>query len=307
MRNATYLALAAAAISGVSNFTAKIAVSVISDATLFTTLKNSLVALFLIGCVVALKKMPEIKSLTKSQWLKLAAIGLIGGSVPFALFFTGLQKTSAINAGLIHKTLFLWVLLMAIPILKEKLSWQQWAGIGAIFGANLAIGGFTGFKLNSGELMILLATIFWAIENIIAKIALKDISSITVASARMVFGSFLLFLFLVWKDTPATSIFNLNPEQWGWTIFSSILLFGYVTTWYAALKYAPATYVAALLVPATLITNILSAVFITHSFSVAQISSSLLFIIGSALIIAFAKKTVNFAGAAKNYPVAETA
>jgi len=286
---ATILALSTAVISGFSNFLNKIAITVIKDPIVFTTLKNTLVALFIIGAILIFKKLPEIVSLKKSQIFKLILIGIIGGSLPFALFFTGLTKTSALNAALIHKTLFIWVLLIAIPFLKERLSAPQWLGVIAIFFANLIVGGFTGFNYNSGELMILVATILWAIENVIAKIALKDISALTVASARMTIGSLILGSFIFIKGESSAAL-SLNLNQWLWTIIPTVLLFGYVITWYSALKHAPATYVAALLVPATLVTNILSAIFITRALDLPQAISAGLFTLGTMLLIIFSKK-----------------
>lgn len=291
IRYATYLALGTAVISGAANFLNKIAVTVIADPVLFTTLKNVMVAVFLTGIVLVFKKWPEISSLTKKQFFKLLAIGVIGGSLPFALFFTGLSKTSALSAGLIHKTLFIWVMLIAVPLLKEKISAPQLAGIAAIFAANLLVGGFTGFKYNIGELLILAATILWAMENIIAKIALRELSSITVGAARMTIGSTLLLVFIFLRGDSLSSFAALNAAQWGWTLLTSFLLFGYVLTWYTALKYAPATYVATLLVPATLLTNILSAIFVTRAFSVQQFISAVLFAAGAFLVIFFVKKS----------------
>ena len=289
---ATLLALTTAVISGASNFLNKIAVSSVKDPIVYTTLKNFVVAILLFGLILALNKKTEIASLTKNQIYKLFAIGAIGGSLPFALFFTGLKQTSALNASLIHKTLVLWVILLAVPILKERIAAWQWVGICAVFGANLLIGGFTDFKFNPGELMILAATILWAIENVIAKTALKDISSITVAAARMIIGSSLLLLFILARGG-GSAVFNLNSVQWGWTLLASLLLAGYVIAWYEALKYAPAIYVATLLVPATLVTNVLSSVFITHAFSYEQFLSSALFVTGSALMIYFSKTPQN--------------
>ncbi|MCR4275490.1 MAG: DMT family transporter [Candidatus Wolfebacteria bacterium] len=289
-RYATILALTTAFISGLSNFINKTAVTAVKDPILFTVLKNSLVAILLIGVLTGLKKWPEIKSLTKNQCLKLILIGIIGGSIPFALFFTGLSKTSAVNAALIHKTLFLWVFVLAIPFLKERMNRWQWLGVATIFAANLFVGGFTGFKYNTGEFMILGATFFWAIENIIAKKTLEDVSSSVVSAARMAIGSLILIIFLFSRgDTLLLP--NMNPAQWGWIFLTSALLFGYVTTWYTALKHAPATYVATLLVPATLVTNVLSAIFITHAFTFKDLLSSVLFVCGTFLIIVFAKKT----------------
>ena len=214
---ATILALITAVISGTNNFLAKIAVTAVKNPILFTTLKNSLVAVLLIGLISGLKKWSEIKTISQRQFLKLLAIGVIGGSVPFVLFFTGLAQTSAINAALIHKTLFIWVLLLALPILKERLSWPQWLGVGAIFSANLFIGGFTGFKYSLGELMILCATILWAIENIIAKKVLQELSSSVVATARMTLGSLLLLLVVLWQGNIGL-LAGLNGQQWGWNL-----------------------------------------------------------------------------------------
>lgn len=289
---ATVLALGTAVISGTNNFLTKIAVTALKDPILFTTLKNAMVAVFLIGLILVFRKWSEIAALSKNQLFKLIAIGVIGGSIPFALYFTGLAKTTALNAGLIHKTLFLWVALLAIPFLKERMSKWQWLGIAAIFSANLVIGGFTGFKYNIGELMILGATVLWAMENIIAKVALRNISSLTVAGARMVLGSLLLMLILAWRGGDVAVLTGLNSQQWGWTILTSVLLLGYVLTWYTALKYAPATYVATLLVPATLVTNVLSAIFITRVFGWTQALSAFLFAAGMALVIFFAKKAI---------------
>lgn len=289
LATATILALCTAIISGFSNFIAKIGVTAVKDPIVFTTLKNAVVATLLLGVLLAFRKWREIRTLTRRHWVKLVGIGVIGGSLPFALYFTGLTKTSALNASLIHKTLFLWVLLLALPLLKERLSGWQWAGIGLVAAANMLVGGFTGFKFNMGELMILGATVLWAIETIIAKKALKDISSITVASSRMIFGSLALIAFIALRGG-GSPISHLSTAQWGWTLLSSALLLGYVLTWYTALKRAPATYIATLLVPATLVTNVLSALFITHAFPLIQIASALCVTAGIALMVVSAQR-----------------
>jgi len=87
INSATILALAAAAISGTNNFLAKIAVTAIKDPIIYTTLKNAIVAVGLIGIVLVFKKWSEIKSLKMGQLAMLFVIGIIGGSVPFALYF----------------------------------------------------------------------------------------------------------------------------------------------------------------------------------------------------------------------------
>ncbi|TSC76043.1 MAG: hypothetical protein G01um101431_1061 [Parcubacteria group bacterium Gr01-1014_31] len=287
---ATTLALATAAISGAANFLNKSALAAVQGPIFFTTMKNGAVAVALIGIVLMSRQWREFFHLRRDQWLRLLLVGVIGGSLPFALFFTGLAQTSAINASLIHKTLVLWVVVLAVPLLKERISWLQGLGIAAVFSANLLVGGFAGFKFNAGELMILAATLLWAVENVIAKRTLADVSSLTVASARMVIGSALLFVLLTWRGE-ASRIPELNAAQWGWVALSGVLLTGYVLTWYAALKRAPATYVATLLVPATLVTNVLSAVFVTHAIPARDVQAILLFVLGTLLVIRFARTT----------------
>jgi len=77
----------------------------------------------------------------------------------------------------------------------------------------------------------------------------------------------------------------------GWTLLTAVFLLGYVVTWYSALKRAPASYVAALLVPAALITNVLSAFFITGALTEAQVLASFLMVLGTTFIIFYARKS----------------
>lgn len=289
MRAATFLALAAAAISGTNNFLTKIAVTAVKDPLVYTTLKNAIVAVILAAAVLAFRSRKEIAALRRPALLKLLAVGAIGGSLPFALYFTGLARTSAINAAMIHKTLFIWVLLLAAPFLKERLTRLQWLGIAATFGANLVVGGFSGFRFDAGELMILAATVLWAVENVIAKKALEDVSSTLLAAARMGIGALILLPFALSRGG-AAAVAGLGAGQWGWTVLTSVLLLGYVVAWYAALKRAPATYVATLLVPATLVTNALTAAFVTHALPGRQLASAALLAVGAALMIAAARR-----------------
>jgi hypothetical protein len=52
----------------------------------------------------------------------------------------------------------------------------------------------------------------------------------------------------------------LTPSQAGWTLATGLLLGGYVATWFAALRRAPATLVTAVLVVGAPITAALQAV-----------------------------------------------
>lgn len=288
---AVLLALVAACFSGVNNFLTKAALSEIGDPILFTTLKNVAVAIIVVGVMAFLGKHREIRTLSRANTKKLIAIGVIGGSIPFALFFTGLAMTSAISGALIHKTLVLWVALLAIPFLRERLSLLAALGVLLVFGANVMVAGFKGVIFGTGEILILVATLFWAVEQIIAKKTLADVSAITVVGARMVLGSILLVGFLAVTGRLG-AIFDVTLLGWGWVALTGALLLGFVLSWFKALSLAPVTSIAALLVPATLVTNVLTSVFVTHAYTPRQGYAALAFLVGTALLVVALHRTL---------------
>ena len=284
IKKGLYLALATAAFSGVANFVNQFTVRYIGDALVFTTIKNSLVALLIISVLIIFKKLSEIKRLNLKDIGLLLSIGVIGGSLPFYLFFSALAQIPAINASLIHKSLVIWVALLAVPFLKERFSKLQLLAIMTVFGANLVVGGFKGFAFNRPEFFVLAATILWSIENVIAKIPLRRVDPDIVIASRMGIGSAILVMTVVILGK-GQMLFSLKPDQFALTFLTTLLLFGYVSTWYRALRLTPITLVATVLTLATLVTNGLSAVFITHKLTPDQITQFILLIAGSALFI----------------------
>ena len=283
MKKGIIFALITAIISGFSIFYNKLVITKGIDPLIFNIIKNGGVALILSCFLLTFTERKKIFTLKPSQWKKLLAIGFIGGFVPFVLYFEGLKSVASTNANLIHKTLFIWVAMMAVPILKEKLSILQIMGYLLVAWSNLFIGGFTSFSGNSGEIMILAATLLWSVENIIAKIALKDIESGIVTWGRMFIGSIFMILLAITQNK-LILITRLNPSQVLPIAGSILLLTGYVYFWFKALKFAPATIVTSVLILATPITNILSAIFITHNLPQIQIVNALFTLFGLTLI-----------------------
>lgn len=262
MNKGIYFAFLTALISGFAVFFNKFAIGFWASSSVYTTAKNLTAAVFLTSLILVLRKLPELKKLSKKDWLRLVLIGFVGGSIPFLLFFKGLSLTKASSAAFIHKTLFVWIALLALPILKEKLSKLQILAL-AILGLGAYLFVSPSFSFGYGEILALMATFLWAVENIIAKITLKNISAFTLGWARMFFGSLFLMVYLGFTGNLA-QLFVFSGEKLLWLLFVGAILFGYVTTWYSALKRAPATVVSAVLVLAAPITGILNAVFITH-------------------------------------------
>jgi len=264
------LAAAAAVISGFAVYTNSYGVRAFGNATVYTTAKNLVAAVVLAAALAAAAyrarrarsghAAPQFARPRRlTQWAGLAAVAVIGGSVPFLLFFNGLARVSSSNAAFIQKTLVVWVALLAVPLLRERVTWWHAVAIGGlIWGQALLGGGVSGIGLGAGEVMIFAATLMWAVETVVARKLLGDLPAVTVATARMGGGVAILigytFVTTGWPVLAAT-----GWHQWSWAIATGVILAAYVATWYAALARALAIDVTALLVPAAIITALLQA------------------------------------------------
>jgi len=250
------LALATAAISGVAVFLNGIAVRTFTDATLFTTLKNAVAAIVLLGALVGSGRLP--RGLSGRRWVALLALGLVGGSIPFVLFFNGLALASAPTAAVIHKTLFIWVALLAVVLLRERIGPWLLGALGLLLAAQLAMQPPAGVAWGGGESLIALATGFWAIETVIARRLLGSVPSLVAASARMGFGLVALIGYLAVSGRLGL-VGEIGAGQWAWVVATGLLLAAYVATWYGALQRAPATVVTAVLTLGAPITALIQA------------------------------------------------
>jgi len=260
-RTGILLALVTAAISGVSVFVNSYGVAAFGNPTAFTTGKNVVAALLLLLVVAGGSGLGA--RLTRpqgaAQWLGLAAVGVIGGSVPFVLFFEGLARSTSPQAAFLHKTLVLWVALLAMAVLHERLQWAHWLAIGLLVVGQAGLAGGTPGGLGRPELMILAATLLWAVEVVVAKILLGSLSSWTLGVARMTLGSAVLLAWVALQGH-LSMLLSMDAEQLRWVLLTGALLAGYVATWFAALQRAQAIDVTAVLVLAAPLTAVLNAV-----------------------------------------------
>jgi drug/metabolite transporter (DMT)-like permease len=295
MSKGVQLAIVTAVVSGIANFVNKYAVGAIKPPLVFTAVKNLWVGMLIVGMILLLGKWKQIAKLKKDEVVKLLAVALVGGTVPFYLYFTGLSQISAINASLIHKTMVIWIAIMAGKWLKERLTKTQMVAVGLLFASNLIVGGFSGFKFSTGELMVLAATILWAVENVIAKKVLKTVDPDLVTGARMGIGSLVLMgAALLKSPTAVMHAYQMSGTQWMWMMVTAGTLLLYVMTWYRALKLEKATTVAAILVAGTLVTNVLSAVFTTHQWTTMMLAQAV-FVLGGVALIYWQARQLNVA------------
>ncbi len=260
-RSGILLAIATAVISGFAVFVNGYGVRAwveVTDTTTYTTLKNTFAALIILGVVGLRVKTTssriQLASLKRDQWWKLGAIAIFGGAIPFALFFEGLAQATSVQAAFIHKTLIIWVAILALVFLREKLGWPHVLAIGLlVWGQMVLVGNLGDVAFGRGELMILGATLMWSVEVVIAKKALMSVPSSTVAVFRMAGGALVLIGLLLVSGV-GVDWAAVSSTHWMWIFVTGAFLAGYVLTWFEALSRAPAVDVTAVLVAGAVIT-----------------------------------------------------
>ena len=284
MKNKGYiLVFLTALISGFSIFINKFGVS-LANPYIFTGLKNIVVAVFLGSLLIIFKDFKILKGLEKKDWILLVLIGFIGGSVPFLLFFKGLSLTTAAQGSFFHKTMFLYVAILAAVFLKEKISREFLIGALFLLSSSALILKTVPHSFGKGDLYIVLAALLWAGENVLSKYTLRKLSGRVVAWGRMFFGSLFILLFLL-MTSQISLLGALTPNQMVWVLITSLLLFGYVITWYSGLKSVPVSKATCILLLGSPITTLFSFAFLNSTVVSAEIFGVSLTLLGLILVL----------------------
>jgi len=190
--------------------------------------------------------------------------------------------TLAGRAAFLHKTLPIYAAILAFIFLKEKISKKQLiAMLIMLFGLLLMQLSKLSAEIRMGDMLVLGATVLWAIENVIAKKAmLNKESNWVVVFSRMFFGSIILFA-IIFLTGKSDLLFALTAQQILYITISGAMLFLYVLTWYLGLKYINLSKAATILLLAPVISLILGIFFLGESILMLQAIGSLLILIGA--------------------------
>jgi len=285
----TVLAVLTAIISGFAIFANKIFI-VDLDPVIFTAVRAMIIGL-LFFIIASFQTKFNYKQFKKVPWKYLLAIGIIGGGLAFLLFFTGLKETTGGRAAFLHKTLPLYVTVLAFLFLKEKIGRKQLAAL-----ALMVIGVVIMFSANInpsilwtdpqfGDALIILATILWGAENVLARKAmLMKETNFVVTFGRMFFGALFLFgaVLLMGK---LDLLFQLQLHQVFNLLASTAILFGFVLTYYWSIKYINVSKASSILLLAPVITLLLGVSFLGEPAPPLQLLGSAVILVGAFLIL----------------------
>lgn len=298
-RKGIFFIIGTAVISGVSIYVNSLAVK-FSNPYVFTGVKNALVGVALFGLIMAAREFKTLRTLAHRDWLKLMAVGLVGGAVPFMLFFRGLTMTTAAQGGLIQKCMFVPVAFLAIIFLKEKWNKSIFIGLSAIFAGNVLFAGISPHAFGRGDWLIVLATLFWSVEIIMSKKLLARLPSNVVAWGRMFFGGTFIFMYLL-TSRQIQPLFDYQAIQWKWIAVTTVFLIGYVWTLYTGLKHVRASVATAVLALGAPITSLTTLIATGH----VKLASGQWW--GAGLIVAGFIILIGFTIFSRSLPLSKTA
>ena len=106
----------------------------------------------------------KLPALSRREWKVLWLLGFSGGGLHLALQWLGLHYTTATSATLYLSTAPIFILLLAAPLLGERIAARQWAGVAVSF-TGVALIGMQGRLLqpsfNLGDLCALASMAMW--------------------------------------------------------------------------------------------------------------------------------------------------
>jgi drug/metabolite transporter (DMT)-like permease len=246
-----------AIISGFAIFINSYGVKLFSDSTLYTTLKNAVVGIaLLVPLVMFSSRRAEWGKLRPTQWGLLLLLAVVGGSVPYALFFRGLQLTTPVTSSLINHAQFLIVALLAVLLLGERIGALMWGAlllllVGTTLGLNIQA-----VRWNEGTALVALSTLLFAAAVVLAKHLLRDLSTLTVMTAKMSIGSLFLLGYVAYTGR-LRAVTTLSLTQWAFVLGTGLILLAFTVTAFMALRYTTATAATAIPAAAPLITTAL--------------------------------------------------
>jgi drug/metabolite transporter (DMT)-like permease len=166
---------------------AKIAVSSIEPFTL-ALLRFGIASVAMLLIIIATGRVRKIE---RGDWLRFIMIGLLAVPLNQLLFLYGLKFTTAGRSALYYGATPIFVFLMAILYLKEKVTPLKTIGIIASFAGVAVIlrGGRMDEGVLFGDFLVILAVIAWAGYTVLGKSLLHKYGSLTVTAYALLIGT----------------------------------------------------------------------------------------------------------------------
>ncbi|MGH9107163.1 MAG: EamA family transporter [Acidimicrobiales bacterium] len=244
-----------AVVSGVAVYVSSLGVGLFHNAVLYTSMKNGVVGVALLFPALLLgSQRRRFRGLTRRDWAWLSVVAVVGGSVPYALFFSGLKMTTPVTGSLGDHLEFVLVAVFAVVFLKERFSPTMWAGMAVLLAGVLLSSSLGLLRWNDGTIFIAISTLLFSVEWVIVKGLLRGrMTPLVVMTAKMALGSAILFAYLAVRGELGPAGL-LDWEQWAYVLGTGALLLMFTASIFIAIRLARVSAVMAIGAGAPLVT-----------------------------------------------------
>jgi drug/metabolite transporter (DMT)-like permease len=175
----------------------------------------------------------------RSDWPGLFVLGALGISVTYAIFYNGVERSTATDVSLLFACEPLMIAFFAVLFLRERLKSWQWIGmLTGLLGIRLIVG------QGGGSLLALTGLAVESSVSVLGKRLSARYRGLTLCAGEMLIGSVLLLPFAVWEclhHPPRFTPVGLGSVLY-LTLICSALCYG---VWYRLLEKYPVSAIGA--------------------------------------------------------------
>lgn len=252
-------------------------------------ISEALTALFITFSFGLVPTFQTVRNLGRSPILSMFIVGLLAGVLGPLLFFSGIQYTSAINAGFFSRFEIIFLIGLAHIFLQEKVTRVHWIGGVTIFSGILMIilRGFTAsIDFQMGDSIIVLSILCYSAAHIIYRSQLKDIHPHIPLLVRALCAMFAFMLILPFTGESVSHVLhsispNIIPTLIGFALISRFLS---SMTFYVAIDRLPMTAVSLTSSLSIISSTLFASLYLHERLYWYHFAGGLLVILGTSLV-----------------------
>jgi drug/metabolite transporter (DMT)-like permease len=245
--------------------------------------------------IASLLMIPLLLYMKKTLWLPrtdlaiAVFIGVVGSLAALGVFYYGLDLTNAINASFLERAYPLFAVILAIGLLKERLSVKDMVGILFVILGSYVIIFQKGFEIELlGNFLLFIAAFLWGMTTVIAKYILKRVDAYVLTFYRLVtagIGGMIIAIFLGQVNM------GISMDVWYAIILSGIMpaFLGFLF-FYRSLDVTKASKAASITATVPLFAVVYAFFFLGEIINIFQIGGGALIVLGAFFLAKGEKK-----------------
>lgn len=189
--------------------------------------------------LIAIATRNASRGLSRDDWIRIAALGVIGHFLYQLLFLAGLARTTASNGALIFGATPIAVAILSSLAGHERVRRAHWigaalsvVGIYAIVGGRATLSGGT----VAGDALVFSGMLCWSIYSVVSQPLLKRHSPLVVTGHSLAIGA-ALYVLVALPSFRTTNWSAISTTSWVLMALSSLLALAFAyMVWYTAVQ-----------------------------------------------------------------------